>query len=205
MPLNPRQQAFVEAYIRSGNATQAYADAYGCENRDTANANAARLLANASVKEAVEAARRQAMEAVGLGRVKWAAEVAILAFSDATAFAVDDAGRVRSTGHPDAVRAVSSVKLTRRQRVTGTGRNRRVETTTQAEVKLWSKPEALRMAGYALGILKGTLEVPGALNVNLNLGALPDDDLDQLEAILSRAAAADPGAGAGGEGPPPAQ
>ncbi|MCP1355078.1 terminase small subunit [Aneurinibacillus migulanus] len=50
--LTPKQQAFVDIYIETGNATQSYIDAgYKATSRAVAEANARRLLANDSVKE----------------------------------------------------------------------------------------------------------------------------------------------------------
>ena len=48
---NIRQEAFCQAYSKSGNATEAYKEAgYKCKSDDAARANAARLLANDNVR-----------------------------------------------------------------------------------------------------------------------------------------------------------
>ena len=48
---NIRQEAFCQAYSKSGNATEAYkAAGYKCKSDDAARANAARLLANDNVR-----------------------------------------------------------------------------------------------------------------------------------------------------------
>ncbi|MDJ1483108.1 terminase small subunit [Cytophagaceae bacterium YF14B1] len=49
--LNPKQLAFVNQYLLSGNATESYQTVYGVESRDVANANAARLLAKTSIQD----------------------------------------------------------------------------------------------------------------------------------------------------------
>lgn len=50
MKLTPKQQAFADYYIQTGNATESYKRAYpSCNKDDTARANASRLLTNANV------------------------------------------------------------------------------------------------------------------------------------------------------------
>lgn len=48
--LNPRQLKFVKLYHLSGNASEAYAEAYGVTKADVAKANGCRLLTNAYVQ-----------------------------------------------------------------------------------------------------------------------------------------------------------
>lgn len=64
--LNQRQQKFVQLYLATGNATQSYIDAGYDVDRETAKANAARLLANANVCAVIDAARQKAVEATGI-------------------------------------------------------------------------------------------------------------------------------------------
>ena len=53
--LTIKQQNFADAYIRLGNATQAYLEAYpNIKREETARANASRLLTNANVKSYIE-------------------------------------------------------------------------------------------------------------------------------------------------------
>ena len=53
--LTIKQRKFVDEYIISGNATQAYIDAgYSAKTRSTAEANARKLLGNYSVKESLK-------------------------------------------------------------------------------------------------------------------------------------------------------
>ena len=50
MKLTPKQQAFADYYIQTGNATESYKRAYpSCKKDDTARANASRLLTNANI------------------------------------------------------------------------------------------------------------------------------------------------------------
>ena len=54
-PLNKAQQVFVSEYLKLFNATEAYLVAYPKSKRDSARANAARLIAEDSVKAEIEA------------------------------------------------------------------------------------------------------------------------------------------------------
>lgn len=54
MALSPKHRKFCEEYLRLWNATDAYEAAYPKVNRDTARANGARLLANASISEEIQ-------------------------------------------------------------------------------------------------------------------------------------------------------
>ena len=54
-PLNKAQQVFVSEYLKLFNATEAYLVAYPKSKRDSARANAARLIAEDNVKAEIEA------------------------------------------------------------------------------------------------------------------------------------------------------
>ena len=60
--MTPKQTLFVAEYLKTGNGTRAYQFAYGVADKNTARANAARTLAKASIKAAVEEAQQQIME-----------------------------------------------------------------------------------------------------------------------------------------------
>ena len=53
MKLTPKQKAFADNYIETGNATEAYLKAYNCK-RETADTNGTRLLGNARIKQYIE-------------------------------------------------------------------------------------------------------------------------------------------------------
>lgn len=58
--LRGKQRKFADNYIRSGNATEAYANAgYKVRSNETARANASRLLTNANVKAYIEKRLKQ--------------------------------------------------------------------------------------------------------------------------------------------------
>lgn len=79
--LEPRQQRFVDEYLVDLNGTQAYMRAYGCSEK-AARTNAARLLTNAGIQDAIAAGRAKTAAALGLTRERVLAEYAKLAFFD---------------------------------------------------------------------------------------------------------------------------
>lgn len=54
MKLTPKQQAFADMYVTTGNATESYMKAYKCKNIKTAEANSSRTLRIAKVKKYIE-------------------------------------------------------------------------------------------------------------------------------------------------------
>lgn len=78
--LTPKQQRFVEEYLIDLNATQAAIRA-GYSER-TANEQGARLLANASVKEAIDAAKIDRSESTNITAERVLKEIATMAYYD---------------------------------------------------------------------------------------------------------------------------
>ena len=60
--LNPKQQKFIERFLATGNATQSYIDAGYKARGNAAETNAARLLRNAQVQKALNAASAKGAE-----------------------------------------------------------------------------------------------------------------------------------------------
>src|SRR5580700_1428698 len=82
MTMNDKRKRFVAEYLVDLNATQAAIRAgYSAK---TANEQAARLLANVSVREAVEKGQKQRIEKLEITSERVLAEIACLAYSDIT-------------------------------------------------------------------------------------------------------------------------
>lgn len=79
--LDPRHQRFVDEYLIDLNGTQAYTRAYGCSEK-AGRTNAARLLTNAGIQDAIAAGRAKTAAKLGLTRERVLAEYAKLAFFD---------------------------------------------------------------------------------------------------------------------------
>jgi phage terminase small subunit len=148
-PLAPRQQRFVEEYLRDLNGTAAYQRAGYAATPRVARSNAVRLLANASVQAAIAEAQASRAQRVHLTQDAVLHELKLLATSDIRHYLVDDRGDITlgDGAPPDAMRAVSSLK----KKITHTETSVTYETT----ITLWSKPAAIKMAGEHLGVFKG--------------------------------------------------
>ncbi len=190
--LTPKQKRFVEEYLLDLNATQAAVRAGFSEK------NADKIGPALIGKSRVKAAVQSALDARSLRTETTADEVIrelrILAFSDVTHYAINNEGRVVLSRRAPfwAKRALSSVKqkkkATRRQ---GTQDLEDVEFDT--EIKLWSKPDALKLLAQHLGILKAP-ELPPLEAI---LAALPADVAQQLRPLLSSALSGRAGEGGG--------
>lgn len=149
--LNPRQRKFVVEYVLSGNATQA-AIAAGYSAK-TAEVQGYALIRNPKVSVAIAESRQKLEIRTEITQDRVLAELALLAFSDITHYAVDDKGNVKlsDTAPKHAMRAVSSIKL----KIT----TRDGEVTRDVEVKLWDKPGPLKLAGRHVGLFPDKIEL----------------------------------------------
>ena len=87
-------------------------------------------------------------------------EIALLASSDIMNYVVDDEGNVglRAGAHPDATRAIASLK----KKILHTDAGTLYET----EIRLWNKPASVRMAAEHLGLLLPA-QTAGTTTVNV--------------------------------------
>lgn len=148
MKLTPKQERFVEEYLKDLNATQAAVRA-GYSDK-TAESQASRLLRNVKVRELVEARQIARSERTGITQDRVLQELELLAFSDLTHYLVDDNGKIELVaGAPDgAMRALQSVKHKTTTREAG----EMTITTHEVELKLWDKPGPLKLAGQHVGL-----------------------------------------------------
>ncbi|GBF40697.1 terminase small subunit [Leptospira johnsonii] len=90
---NPKQQLFIEYYIQSLNATEAYKKAYDCDD-STARANGSRLLTNADIRSQVnKALRKKMLDEEDEFRSIWEREVRDLTMARMTDY-LDEEGRI---------------------------------------------------------------------------------------------------------------
>lgn len=166
--LTPRQRRFVEEYLLDLNATQAAIRA-GYSER-TANEQGARLLANVSVRQAIQEGQKERSERTHVQADAVLRDLATLCHSRVTDYVIDDEGNVTLSADapPDAMRAVSSVK----RRTLRRGKDL-VEVVT--ELRLWSKPDAIRLALQHLGMLTNRVELAAAPQVTI---FIPDNGRD---------------------------
>lgn len=148
--LTPFQRRFVEQYLITPNATEAYRRAGGTGVSCTLGP---RMLKGQHVTAAVARAQEARSKQTGITQVRVLEETALLAFSDVSHYTVNDDGDLQPTAAapPGAMRAVSSIK---RRIITSGDR-----TIHELEFKLWNKPEPLRLAGRHVGLFNERVEV----------------------------------------------
>jgi len=144
--LTKKQAAFVREYLIDLNATQA---AIRCGySKNGAKVQGHRLLTNANVAAAVESGTAVKLEKGEITQERVLHELALLSFSDVRHFEVDETtGKLELlAGAPnDAWRAVSSIK---HRIITSKGG----DTVREVEIKLWDKPQPLKLAGLHAGL-----------------------------------------------------
>jgi phage terminase small subunit len=146
--LSPRQKRFCEEYIIDLNAKAAYIRA-GYKDSASANPNAARLIADDSVKAYIRELMAGRSQVLKLTAERVLEEIARLAFSDireviefdANGVTVNDSKKI-SDDTAAAIASVSESRTTTEE-----------ATTTKVTVKLHNKLAALNLAAKHLGLL----------------------------------------------------
>lgn len=117
--LNPRQQVFVESYVASGNASDAYRQAgYSASgSAQTVSSNAVQLLENQRIAAAVSQRTRERLEKFGFEADRVVLELACIGFADIRdVLTVEADGTVRikpsAEWSDNAAAAVASVTMT---------------------------------------------------------------------------------------------
>lgn len=154
--LNDRERRFVDEYLLDLNATKA-AERAGYSSK-TARAQGSRLLTRVAIQAAVEAGMENRQQRTEVDQDRVIHETALLAFSDVTHYILGDDGQVRlAEGAPrDAMRAVSSIKRKTRSYTYADGSE---SVTRDIELKLWNKPEPLKLAGRHVGLFPNEVKV----------------------------------------------
>lgn len=156
--LTPRQAAFVAEYLIDLNGTQAAIRAgYSAH---TANEQAARLLADASIQFFVARGKAQRNLRVNVTQDHVLQEMALLANSSLEHYFVTDDGQVETTiGAPDgAMRAIQSIK---KKTTVKTDREGNSYKTYDVEIRLWDKPNPLKLMGRHVGLFADRVEHVG--------------------------------------------
>ena len=179
-------------YLVDLNATQAAIRA-GYSVRTAASIGQENLR-KPEISAAIEARRAEVSRRTEVTQERVIRELAAVAFSDATVYDCDDAGRVtlREGAHDDAPRALASVK--RKRRVVPGGDGACIE---EVEFRLWNKVEALKLLGQHLNLFKEKTPLEQLL------GTLPPELAQGLRQELARLLAQGGIAAGGGAGPPP--
>lgn len=147
--MNARHQRFVDEYLIDLNGARAVTAA-GFATKYPA-ARASKLLQVQAIKDAVGQAMVGRSKRTRINQDRVLEELGVLAYSNIHDYVVDDDGNVslREGVEEEAMRAVSSIKRKRRVIPQENG-DPIVE--VDVEIRLWSKPDALRMSGQHLGM-----------------------------------------------------
>lgn len=173
MALTPKQQAFVAEYLIDLNATQAAARAG--YSKHTANEQGARLLANVSVRSAIDEAMAARAKRTHITQDRVLQELARLAFSDLRKAYNDDGTLKPPKDWDDDTAAAMAGVDTSSVSLSG---SEDANTITTKKIKVFDKGAALTLAMKHLGMLTEKSEV------TLTAKALPaslDDFLEPAE------------------------
>lgn len=163
LSLVPRQQAFVLAYLADPtNAAAAIRKAgYNEQNPST---RAHKLMGQPKIAATIALGQSLREDRTFITSDRTLHELAIIAFSNIGDFEVGPGGEVRTKpGVPEyALRAVSQAEYT----VVTTEQDERTTTVYKTKIKLWSKPDALRMLAMYQSLLSGQAGINLTLNDN---------------------------------------
>lgn len=159
--LAPNQQAFVFAYLSDPTSATAAARKAGYSGTSV-TVRATKLLNMPKIAAAIALGHGLREDRTFITSDRTLHELAILAFSSIGDYEVTSGGKVKvREGVPEyALRAISSMDYTVIEEETEKG----VRVTYKTKIKLWSKPEALRMLAMYQKLLSGE----GGINLTMN-------------------------------------
>lgn len=160
--LSEQRQRFVDEYLIDLCGTQAAIRA-GYSPK-TANEQAARLLANVSIQEAISKAMAKRSKRTGINQDRVVLELAKIALVN-MADIVDSYGKIKDTAKADDLACIESIKYKSSKSDTGSSEER--------EVKIASKLKALELLGKHLGMWNDKLDV----NITAPIVISGEDDL----------------------------
>lgn len=188
--LNDRQRSFVNEYVRDYNGTQAAIRAG--YSPATAGSIASELLRHPGVSAALVAVKAHRTARVGVTAEQVLQEMSIIANSSLEHYVVTDDGQVRPA--PDApegvMRAIQSIK--KKTRITRNPRTDETTTEHDVELRLWGKPEPLRLMGRHVGLFADRVEHTGPRGgpIQHELAAMGPEELAERARALAAEAAA---------------
>jgi len=149
--LTPKQERFCQAYIKTGNASEAYRAAYDCSKMkpETVNRAAKQLLDNSKITARIKELQAQYIRENDLSPDKVLKEWAAIGFSDIRQLLNENGGLLPVSQWPDSVSAaVAAVKI-RQEPTQGDEPPADI-----IELKLWPKTNALDALSKNLGLFK---------------------------------------------------
>lgn len=164
MNLTPKQQRFVAEYLVDLNATAAYIRAGYAARGNVAETNASRLLRNAQVYEAVQAAMKARENRTHITQDRVLQELARIAFFDIRRLYRED-GSMKAPNELDdeAAAVLSGIEV-----LEEFGGEDRTLIGYTKKAKVWDKGSALTLAMRHLGMLTDKAEITGKNGAPLN-------------------------------------
>lgn len=159
--LNKRQQVFIDEYLQCFNATEAYLRVYPKSSRESARANAARLIATDNVSEHIQAR---------LSEIHMSADEALkltadIARGDVTeflnSFGAIDLDKVRESGKGRLIKKIKQRTITKIGK-TETDEDTEIHDT---EVEFYDSQAALRDILKMLGRFTDRVEISGGVEI----------------------------------------
>jgi phage terminase small subunit len=165
--MNPRQQRFVDEYLKCRNAADAYRKAgYKCTGPHAASVGGARLLADAGILQEIERGLAKQREKIAVDADEILDEWKAIAFSDLADFFYRVDGQLKlkeiDEMEPRVRRAIASVKV--KQITTGPDKGR----VQVLEIRLWDKNSALVCLGKHKKLLNDTPDVNLDFSLTVN-------------------------------------
>lgn len=179
-PLTPRQEAFCNKYLETGNASEAYRYAYSTDRMkpETINNSGYKLLQKGEIRARIAYLRDNLAEAAGISALKVVRELERIAFADATAIR-SDWGNLKNfeelTAEEKSIIKDIDVKV--RCTTTASG-NDIVETTTR--ISMHDKLKALESLSQMLGYnkpIKVEADIKSENKTALSLGNMTPEDI----------------------------
>ncbi|QMV32493.1 terminase small subunit [Ralstonia phage Claudette] len=160
-PLSPRQERFVEEYLKDSNATQAAIRAGYSPGKDNkaAQVQANRLLSYASVIRAIEERRAKLAKKFELTRERLLEEYCKLAFSDPRKFFRED-GTLKTIPELDDETAAALAHFEVMEEFDGSGENR-MQVGYTSKVKWTDKRAALDSIARVMGWNQDKMKLQG--------------------------------------------
>lgn len=164
--MTKKQKIFADEYLIDLNATRAYRVAYpSVKKDDTARANGSRMLTNANVAKYIAERMQERQQRTEVTQDMVVKELAAIAFSKATDYAVIKGGTVcikdTDSLSDEQIRAIAGIK----------------EGKFGVEVRLNDKEKALELLGRHLGMWNDKLDI--------NAPAI-DDSIKEMEAYFGQ-------------------
>ena len=168
--LNARMKRFCDRYVIHLNGARASREAGYAETR--AKQTAADLLGREDVKEYIARLMKRREEESRVKAHVVLEELGLMGVSNIEDYVISDDGKITLSpdAHPDAMRAVSSIK----HKIYSQGER----ITREVEIKLWPKDAAVRMMGQHLAMFKEVHENRDKTLEDMLLGVLPAKTTD---------------------------